>query len=66
LQATEAIKCLLGLGELLSNRLLTYNALTMQFRSITLKRKPTCPICGADPTITQLIDEEQPVCDLKP
>ena len=65
LQATEAIKFLLGLGDLLSNRLLTYNALTMQFRSITLKRKPTCPICGADPTITQLIDEEQPVCDLK-
>ena len=65
LQATEAIKFLLGLGDLLSNRLLTYNALTMQFRSITLKRKPTCPICGADPTITQLIDEEQPVCDVK-
>ncbi len=65
LQATEAIKFLLGLGDLLSNRLLTYNALTMEFRSITLKRKPTCPICGADPTITQLIDEEQPVCDLK-
>ena len=65
LQATEAIKFLLGLGDLLSNRLLTYNALTMQFRTITLKRKPTCPICGANPTITQLIDEEQPVCDLK-
>ncbi len=66
LQATEAIKCLLGIGELLSNRLLTYNALTMQFRAITLKRKPTCPVCGVDPTITQLIDEEQPVCDVKP
>ncbi len=65
LQATEAIKYLLGLGELLTDTLLTYNALTMEFRKINLKRNPKCPICGEKPTITKLIDEEQAVCDLK-
>ncbi len=65
LQATEAIKYLLGLGELLTDTLLTYNALTMEFRKINLKRNPNCPICGEKPTITELIDEEQAVCDLK-
>jgi molybdopterin/thiamine biosynthesis adenylyltransferase len=65
LQATEAIKYLLGLGELLTDKLLTYNALTMEFRKITLNKNPKCPICGENPTVTKLFDEEQAVCDLK-
>jgi molybdopterin-synthase adenylyltransferase len=65
LQATEAIKYLLGIGELLTDALLTYNALTMQFRKVRLGRNPDCPLCGHDPRITELKDEEQIVCDLK-
>jgi len=65
LQATEAIKYVLGLGDLLTDRLLTYDALKMKFRGIELKRNPECPLCGANPEITELIDAEQAVCDLK-
>ncbi len=65
LQATEAIKYLLGLGKLLTNTMLTYNALTMKFREIKLNRNPDCPLCGSKPEITELRDEEQPICDLK-
>ena len=65
LQATEAIKYLLGLGDLLTNALLTYNALTMQFRKIPMKRNARCPICGDEPTVTELIDHEQAVCDME-
>ncbi len=65
LQATEAIKYLLGIGELLTGTLLTYNALTMQFRRVRLGRNPDCPLCGKDPHVTELKDEEQTVCDLK-
>jgi molybdopterin/thiamine biosynthesis adenylyltransferase len=65
LQATEAIKYLLNMGELLTNTLLTYNALTMEFRKVKLNRNPNCPLCGSNPKITELKDEEQPVCDLK-
>ena len=54
LQATEAVKYLLGIGELLTNELLTYSALTMDFRKISLKRNPNCPICGENPEITEL------------
>lgn len=65
LQATEAIKYLLGIGELLTGALLTYNALTMQFRKVRLDRNPDCPLCGKKPQITELKDEEQIACDLK-
>ena len=65
LQATEAIKYLLGLGELLTDSLLAYDALNMRFRKLKLRRNPDCPLCGAKPRITQLFDEEQPTCDLK-
>jgi len=65
LQATEAIKFLLGVGELLTNTLLTYNALSMEFRKVRLNRNPDCPLCGRKPRITELKDEEQIVCDLK-
>ncbi len=65
LQATEAIKYLLGLGKLLTGKLLTYDALEMNFRSIKLDRNPDCPLCGKNPKITELKDEEQVACDLK-
>jgi molybdopterin/thiamine biosynthesis adenylyltransferase len=66
LQATEAIKYLLGLGDLLTNSLLTYNALSMEFRKVPLNRNPHCALCGENPQITKLRDEEQPVvCDIK-
>lgn len=67
LQATEAIKFLLGKGELLTNRLLTYNALQMKFREITIRRSVRCPVCGDNPTVTELKDELDAltVCDLE-
>ncbi|WP_026841835.1 HesA/MoeB/ThiF family protein [Citrifermentans bremense] len=66
LQATEAIKYLLGAGDLLTGRLLTYNALRMRFREIPVKKSAKCPICGDHPTITELKDELEAmtVCDL--
>ena len=65
LQATEAIKYLLGLGKLLTDTLLTYDALAMDFRAVKLNRNPNCPLCSKNPEITELKDEEQQVCDLK-
>jgi molybdopterin/thiamine biosynthesis adenylyltransferase len=65
LQATEAIKYVLGIGDLLTNTLLTYSALTMEFRTVQLNRNPNCLLCGENPQITELKDEEQVVCDLK-
>ena len=64
LQATEAIKYLLGIGDLLTDTLLTYNALTMDFRKVRLNRNPDCGLCGENPRITELKDEEQVTCDL--
>ncbi len=52
LQATEAIKLVLGIGEPLTGRLLTYDALDLQFREFTFKRRPDCAVCGDQPTIT--------------
>lgn len=65
LQATEAIKYLLNLGKLLTGTLLTYDALEMNFRAVSLNPNPNCPLCGIHPQITELKDEEQPVCDWK-
>ncbi|MCJ7777746.1 MAG: HesA/MoeB/ThiF family protein, partial [Sedimentisphaerales bacterium] len=59
LQATEAIKYLLGIGNLLTDTLLTYNALTMEFRKVRLNRNLNCPLCGSNPTITELKDDSQ-------
>jgi adenylyltransferase/sulfurtransferase len=59
IQATEAIKLILGAGETLIGRLLLYNALDMQFREMRLRRDKACPVCGERPTITQLIDYHQ-------
>lgn len=66
LQATEAMKYLLGVGELLNGKLLTYNALDMSFRKVAVQADHQCPVCGAAPSITRLIDYEQEVCDLHP
>jgi molybdopterin/thiamine biosynthesis adenylyltransferase/rhodanese-related sulfurtransferase len=57
-QATEAIKLLLGQGEPLVGRLLTYDSLKMTFRTLKLRRDPKCPACGENPTITSYIDYE--------
>ncbi len=67
IQATEAIKFLLGKGKLLAGRMLTYDALEMKFRDVTINRNPNCPICGENPTITQVRDELEllTVCDLE-
>ena len=65
LQATEAIKDILGLGDLLTDSLLVYDALKMNFRKVGLSRNPACPICGDNPTITELIDEERAPCGIK-
>ena len=65
LQATEAIKFLLGVGDLLTNTLLVYNALEMGFYKVKLNRNPNCSLCGENPQITELKDEEQVICDLK-
>ena len=54
IQATEAIKLLIGIGEPLIGRLLTYDALGMRFREVKLRRDPHCPLCGTSPTIKDL------------
>jgi bacteriocin biosynthesis cyclodehydratase domain-containing protein len=53
-QATEAVKLILGIGDPLIGRLLTYDALGMRFREVRLRRDPKCPLCGTAPTITDL------------
>ncbi len=65
IQAAEALKYLLGKGQLLTDRLLIFNALSMYFRTVALKRNPSCPVCGDNPTITKPFDEKQKFCDLK-
>ncbi|MEX0741953.1 MAG: ThiF family adenylyltransferase, partial [Phycisphaeraceae bacterium] len=56
IQATEAIKIILGKGDTLSGRLLMFDALAMKFREMKIRRDPACPICGDNPTIKELID----------
>jgi sulfur-carrier protein adenylyltransferase/sulfurtransferase len=58
IQVTEAIKVLTGIGEPLVGRLMVYDALEMSYRAIKVAKDPECPICGKNPTITQLIDYE--------
>ncbi len=58
LQATEAIKIVLGQGDPLVGRLLTYDSLKMQFRTLRLRRDAACPVCGDEPSITEYIDYE--------
>ncbi|HAL56973.1 MAG TPA: molybdenum cofactor biosynthesis protein MoeB [Bacteroidetes bacterium] len=59
IQANEALKLVLGIGDLLVGRLLLFDALSMKFTEIRLRRNPACPICGDTPTIDQLIDYEE-------
>ncbi|OHD54641.1 MAG: adenylyltransferase [Spirochaetes bacterium GWF1_51_8] len=65
IQATEALKFLTGAGELLAGRLLIFDAKTMRFRTAEVRKNPKCPVCGDHPTITELADGEQAICDLK-
>lgn len=66
LQAMEAIKYIIGKGDLLTGYLLTYDALKMEFRKIKLPSDTSkCAVCGDNPTILKLIDYEQAACDLK-
>jgi molybdopterin/thiamine biosynthesis adenylyltransferase len=64
IQAAEALKFFAGVGDLLTNRLLMFNAKTMDFRKANFKKNPKCPICGEHPTVTELVDGEQAVCDI--
>ncbi len=56
IQATEVFKQILDIGEPLVNRLLLIDALSMEFRTMKLRRDPACPLCGDEPTVTELID----------
>jgi adenylyltransferase/sulfurtransferase len=58
LQALETIKLLLGVGTTLAGRLLIFDALGLEWREVTLRRNPACPVCGDRPTQTELIDYE--------
>jgi sulfur-carrier protein adenylyltransferase/sulfurtransferase len=59
IQATETVKLILGIGEPLIGRLLLYDALGMRFREMKLRKDPSCPICGENPTVTELIDYQE-------
>src|ERR1700716_2109274 len=65
IQATEAIKLIMGIGEPLIGRFLIYDALRMRFRELKLRKDPDCPVCGTHPTVTKLIDYEQ-FCGITP
>ena len=58
LQATEVIKVITGIGEPLIGRLLMIDALSMNFRTLTVQKNPECPVCGNDPSVTELMDYE--------
>lgn len=65
IQASEAIKYVLGIGDLLTGHLLTFDALSMDFRKVKLAAREDCQVCGPNASIKELIDYEQAVCDLK-
>jgi adenylyltransferase/sulfurtransferase len=65
IQATEVIKLLAGIGEPLIGRLMLYDALNMRFRELKLRRNPECPVCGENPSVTELIDYEM-FCGILP
>jgi molybdopterin/thiamine biosynthesis adenylyltransferase/rhodanese-related sulfurtransferase/molybdopterin converting factor small subunit len=64
IQATETIKLITGIGEPLIGRFMIYDALRMKFRELKLRKDPECPVCGTNPTVTELIDYEQ-FCGLR-
>ncbi len=59
IQAIEAVKLLVGIGEPLMGRLINFDALKMKFREFKLRKDPKCPVCSPNPTITELIDYDQ-------
>jgi adenylyltransferase/sulfurtransferase len=65
IQATEVIKLILGKGESLIGRLLLLDALSMRFRELKLRKNPECPVCGQNPTVTELIDYQH-FCGIVP
>jgi adenylyltransferase/sulfurtransferase len=65
IQATEVIKLILGKGEPLVGRLLLVDSLNMKFRELKLRKNPECPVCGTNPTVTELIDYQQ-FCGIQP
>ena len=64
LQAMEAIKFITGAGELLTGKLLMYDALRNEFHTVNIRKDPECPVCSAHLKITELIDYDRPECDL--
>jgi adenylyltransferase/sulfurtransferase len=68
IQATEALKLILGIGHPLTNRFLDFDARKTLFREIKVKRNPDCALCGAHPTITSLFDDGDPFagCAVRP
>ena len=59
IQAAEALRYILGIGELLINRILFFDGLGMNFRTLKITRDPDCPLCGNNPIITGLMDNQQ-------
>jgi adenylyltransferase/sulfurtransferase len=68
IQATEALKLVLGIGQPLTNRMLDFDARKTQFREIKVRRNPNCALCGDQPTLTELIDDGDPYagCAVRP
>lgn len=64
IQATEVLKLILGIGDLLTDRLLTYEARNAAFREIRIRRNPNCPVCSEHPQITELVEYEQAICEI--
>lgn len=65
IQATEAIKYLIQKGDLLTNRMLIFNAMKMEFRTVKFKKDENCPLCGKDPEIKEFQSYDLPTCELK-
>ena len=65
IQATEAIKIIMGKGRPLIGRLMLYDALEMKFRELKIRKDPACPVCSAHPTITELQDYQY-FCGIAP
>jgi sulfur-carrier protein adenylyltransferase/sulfurtransferase len=62
IQVNEAIKLLTGIGEPLVGRLMIYDALEMTYRSVKVRKDPECPLCGKNPTITELVEDYEAFC----
>lgn len=65
IQAAEALKFITGVGQLLTDSMLVFDAKDMDFEKVHFKSNPRCKVCGPDATIRELVDEEQQVCELK-